>query len=1114
MILIMSRSPSPFNQSELVAMQARRDGYEAALAARGHDSRFLIEYGSWLIYVARDYAHAVEILKRALPDGTAFFHLGQAYRKLSRFEDAESAFAEVLEQYPAHEKALRQLVDLCLKNFASPLRTLEILKNARAKLPDSMPLSSNLAVLLEHCGRLPEARAELEAMREHAASSQAGTELLVKFLDRHSEAFPDACQTILALLRSGNNLAEVRAASARAAAAAAERSTVALPPIVFDIYRIIADTPEVEMLEIAIDAYLFRCPADRTPVSDMLSDARERISANPFDASRAALMAGSIIKSIEYQLSKLNRMPFEADPVSAVYPGQSVEEIVSTVATVERLCAGLERQPRFIFALELLVTLGEKCPRQLLPSLLLSIGSDETSLFSIICQYLECASFSHRRHLDVNRAKLKNVASILAMHLGAMSSNHLAIKGCLLIYYLYGERTLLAQLMAKLLVWGVREPVLSFSWLPEAAHIPSLTSAVLPPPPLDDFAAWADRFARAAQPDKDNILLQAIFTEGERLMLFDSLVFAEDWDTVVRNMAVFDCLAAEKANGLVQSLQDNWRPDLLIEFYEAASSALKDLLTATSVCMVAEAYLIRGRPNEAEAIAAKIIFTEQFAERAALLLLSMGKRGEVARLIEQTIIPNIADRVYDAAEIPKLLKFLLAINFMPEAEYLLKVFKDTDGIVITQKGGRAKMSRPLPSGFLLEVASFAEVRGDFHLALGIFRSLQVIDGSTPKVLFGIARNLYEIGEVSAAREILIMASPTLQVSFSQFNALFYHVLLSTGFVGEALAMHRRRIRAKTLRDMVGPEKYPLVFDIGNKPARKLTLIADSGPGDEIRFASLYADLVDTGHSITISCDPRLCSLFTRSFPTIEFTPVRRFRPEVRDNIFDDTYKERSNLRDPDLARSIDNRLLNIIGESDLAGWVIDTLGEFRTTRESFPRVDGYLRPDAFLVEMWKSRINNICCGKMAVGLSWRSLLQSSWRSKHYSRIEDWGRLLADEQIAVVSLQPGMTEAERATIAANGWNLTEFPDLDLRDDFENIAALMVALDGVISSATTMIELAGAVGAKGWLHSTSEQTIWRKNDDGSDVWHSSLVVEDGRAEVCSQAFLERIRHRICV
>jgi ADP-heptose:LPS heptosyltransferase len=90
----------------------------------------------------------------------------------------------------------------------------------------------------------------------------------------------------------------------------------------------------------------------------------------------------------------------------------------------------------------------------------------------------------------------------------------------------------------------------------------------------------------------------------------------------------------------------------------------------------------------------------------------------------------------------------------------------------------------------------------------------------------------------------------------------------------------------------------------------------------------------------------------------------------------------------------------------------------------------------------------------------------------------------------VNLQYGECGDELAALAErSGLLVHHFDDLDLKDDFEGLAALVAALDGVVTAATAVSSVAGALGRPTWqLDSGSDWTLF-----GGDrsPWFPSLT-----------------------
>ncbi|EPJ44442.1 MAG: hypothetical protein OFPII_34750 [Osedax symbiont Rs1] len=273
-------------------------------------------------------------------------------------------------------------------------------------------------------------------------------------------------------------------------------------------------------------------------------------------------------------------------------------------------------------------------------------------------------------------------------------------------------------------------------------------------------------------------------------------------------------------------------------------------------------------------------------------------------------------------------------------------------------------------------------------------------------------------------------------------------------------------------------------------SKSLIALAIFGPGDEIRFASIYnliAKLIKT-NKISISCNPRLYTLFSRSFPMINFISVERPRNIERLNL--DNY---TNVPGSDIVGIIDNNAVAAINKTDYVIVVTDLLHKCLPNYDSFPR-KSYLKAD--------QKLSNIFMDKLPkhttlVGLSWRSSLTTHSRNEHYLTIEELEPLFSIPGFKFVNLQYDECSSELNWINQRyPQKIINFEELDQYNDFDGVAALMVNLDLIISPATTVVELAGALGCNTWLFSNSSEIDWRKIDfEGKDVWHKNVTIVEG-------------------
>jgi tetratricopeptide (TPR) repeat protein len=239
--------------------------------------------------------------------------------------------------------------------------------------------------------------------------------------------------------------------------------------------------------------------------------------------------------------------------------------------------------------------------------------------------------------------------------------------------------------------------------------------------------------------------------------------------------------------------------------------------------------------------------------------------------------------------------------------------------------------------------------------------------------------------------------------------------------------------------------------------RRLLIRPEQGLGDEIMFAAAVPDPGRLGGVVILELDPRLVPLAARARPDIQVVPT-------------------GSMVDADIQ----------VAAGDLAGLLAGgDLGGF-TGRP-------WLRADQGAVAAWRRRLDDFAPGCLRVGFCWRSGLLSAGRADMYSRLKDWGPLFALPGICWVPLQYDLAEpATAAELAATGRDFAT-PSvlggvLDLRDDQDGVAALMGALDLVISAGTAVSELAGALGVPVWRFGSDDD--WTRLGTGVRPWYGGM------------------------
>ena len=265
-------------------------------------------------------------------------------------------------------------------------------------------------------------------------------------------------------------------------------------------------------------------------------------------------------------------------------------------------------------------------------------------------------------------------------------------------------------------------------------------------------------------------------------------------------------------------------------------------------------------------------------------------------------------------------------------------------------------------------------------------------------------------------------------------------------------------RHHSVTAIANPYRYP-VWDGSRQVQSTLLVIAEQGIGDQIMFASCLGHARSLVGRILIECHPYLVPLLQRAFPL-------------------DQIGSRAGGQSPPkwaTAPKIDLQL------------PIGSLPQFfRNTPEDFPRHAGYLSADPARVRYWSERLKALGPG-LKVGLSWRGGTVNSRRSLRSIEPQSLVPLL-QQPVHFINLQYDSSEADRAALGAVKdarfvhWS-------EALDGYDETAALVVALDLVISVCTAVIHLTGALGRPVWIL-TPATPEWRYLGAGATLpWYPS-------------------------
>lgn len=266
--------------------------------------------------------------------------------------------------------------------------------------------------------------------------------------------------------------------------------------------------------------------------------------------------------------------------------------------------------------------------------------------------------------------------------------------------------------------------------------------------------------------------------------------------------------------------------------------------------------------------------------------------------------------------------------------------------------------------------------------------------------------------------------------------------------------------------------------------RTLLVLPEQGLGDEIMFGSCIPDVMQKARHVVLECDPKLEAIFQRSFP--QCTVVSRRRTQAND------WVTRLDPK-PDVQ----------VAAGSLAKY-------FRRTAADFPQHEGFLRADDASVAGWRAKLERLGPGRK-IGLSWRGGVGYTGKTRRSLSLEQLQLLLRLPGIHFVNLQyTDVNDEMRQLESRHGLKVHHWQEAI--DDYDQTAALVCALDGVLTVCTALVHLTGALGRPA-LVMVPFGADWRYGASGEHmVWYPSVRLLRQRRVGEWAEVLEEVRLRL--
>jgi tetratricopeptide (TPR) repeat protein len=220
--------------------------------------------------------------------------------------------------------------------------------------------------------------------------------------------------------------------------------------------------------------------------------------------------------------------------------------------------------------------------------------------------------------------------------------------------------------------------------------------------------------------------------------------------------------------------------------------------------------------------------------------------------------------------------------------------------------------------------------------------------------------------------------------------------------------------------------------------KAIVVLAEQGLGDQVMFASCLPDLLRLGPGrVVVEAVDRVAPTLARSFPECEVIATRQ-----------------------------DNKLewVREVGAADYFVPMGDLPRQFRRSREDFPRHQGYLKADPGRVAHWRQELGQRGA-RPKIGVSWRGGTEGTRRVLRTLDVTMLKPLFDACDADWVCLQYGDVDKDLQAAAAEGLNMAYWPESI--KDLDEFAALIGALDLVVTVCNTTVHYAGALGKPVWV-----------------------------------------------
>lgn len=368
--------------------------------------------------------------------------------------------------------------------------------------------------------------------------------------------------------------------------------------------------------------------------------------------------------------------------------------------------------------------------------------------------------------------------------------------------------------------------------------------------------------------------------------------------------------------------------------------------------------------------------------------------------------------------------------------------------------------------------------GRFDEAIACYSQAIALSPAYPEAWMGrglTKARVHDLAGAAADYDQAVALRPDYdEALFNKGHVYLEHRDFVSGWAGYEHRFGMPSLGIKNLPDMPVWNGQPSSLAAG-----KLLVRGEQGLGDQIIFASVLPDLLKQVSNVCLQLEPRLVTLFQRSFPNIEVLSRDKKPP------------------------------------ADVTAQIcIGSLPQFfRTDEASFASAQvPYLKADPEKTAAFRQALAPN--GERIVGINWRS-----FRNKHANDksigLKDLASLFALPNTTVVNLQYGDIKDEVRAAEAGGLRFNQAVKVDLTKDIDGVASLLDACDVVVSVSNSTAHIAGALGKKVLLmlpYRTGKLWYWSEAKGQGSLWYPSIETFHQSAQGDWQGTIDQVIKRL--